>query len=255
MGDEELSSFGQHLEELRRTLLKMFGTILIGMAVAAFFYPTLFQWISAPLHEISTQFLSTHSATANVPPLLILKPTEGLIVALKICFWTGLVATSPLWLWQFLFFLLPALRAEEKRAIVPFMIATLLFFFLGILFSVQVVIPLANHYLAVFNLEMGFNMWSLSHYIDYTFILLFGNGLAFEVAVLLFFLVHYHWASAAMLIEKRKYFIVCAFIFAAIVTPPDVLTQLLLAIPLSLLYEFAILYAKIRSKFFLNKKT
>lgn len=236
MSDDHLSTFWQHIEELRKTLLRVIAIVLIGMAAAACFYPYIFEWISAPIQ----------SAGSEPTPLVILKPTEGIVIAMKVCFWVGLIATSPLWLFQLMLFGLPALKAEEKRGIIPFMVATILFFLLGVAFSYQVTIPLANHYLALFNHSMGVNMWTLSHYIDYSFILMFGNGLAFEVMVILFFLVHYRWVSYATLKEKRKYFIVSAFIFSAIITPPDIMTQLLLAVPLCLLYEVATLYARLR---------
>jgi sec-independent protein translocase protein TatC len=236
MSNEKLSTFWQHIEEFRLTLLKIIAIICIGTAIAACFYPYIFQWLSAPLNDTAS----------NTPSLIILKPTEGIIIAMKVCFWVGLAATSPIWLFQLLLFILPALKSEEKKGILPFLLATILFFFLGVFFSYQVTIPLANHYLMAFNLSMGVNMWTLSHYVDYSFILMFGNGLAFEVTVILFFLVHYGWVTHHTLREKRKYFIVSAFIFSAIITPPDIMTQLLLAIPLTLLYEAAIIYAKLR---------
>lgn len=232
MSNEQNTTFWEHIQELRTTLLKMIIIILLGTTIAACFYPYLFTLIKTPLDTLH-----------GTPKLVILKPTEGIVIALKVSFWTGLITTSPLWLFQFLLFFLPALKSEEKRGIFPLFVALLLFFFIGVTFSYQVTIPLANHYLLLFNENLGVNMWTLGNYIDYTFVLLLGNGLAFEVMVILFFLVHFQWVTQKQLREKRKYFILGAFVFSALITPPDVITQLLLAIPLSLLYEIAILYS------------
>lgn len=236
MNDSIHATFWHHVEELRHTLLRVVAIIVLGMAISACFYSTIFQFITAPVAV----------GEAGVPQLIILKPTEGITIAIKVCFWTGLVGTSPLWLIQLLQFILPALEAREKQGLVPFFLAIIVFFALGGSFSYFVTIPIANHYLALFNNNMGINMWTLSNYIDYSFLLILGNGLAFEIAVILFFLVHYRWISPQTLREKRRYYIVAAFIFSAIITPPDVITQLTLALPLTLLYELAIVYAKLR---------
>lgn len=177
--------------------------------------------------------------------LVIFGPVDGMIATLKISFWVGLVGTSPIWMFLALRFVAPALRAQERWLILPFLLFSLLFIGFGILFAFYVTIPLGNQYLQAFNTSIGSNLWSLSNYLDYTVTLLLANGLAFELCVILLFLVHYRIVSADALASKRRYMIVLAFIIGALLTPPDVLTQFMLAIPLIALYELAILYARI----------
>lgn len=178
--------------------------------------------------------------------LVILSPIEGMITSFKVSLWIGFVATSPLWIYFLLQFILPALNFRERKALCPFLAFSLLFISMGFFFAYYVTIPLANAYFILFNEGIGLNLWSLSNYLDYTLFLLLSNGLAFELGLVLFFLVHLGLLSAETMIEKRRHMIVAAFILGALLTPPDVLTQLMLAIPLIALYEATILYARFR---------
>ncbi len=179
-------------------------------------------------------------------PLIILGPIEGMLTMLKVCFWCAVISTSPLWLFLLLRFISPALEVRHRLLIFPFLGMSLLFLSAGILFGFYITIPIANQYLSFFNQSIGTNLWSLTHYLDYSVFLLLANGLAFELAVILFFLVHYRMISVESLVEKRRHMIVAAFIIGAILTPPDVLTQLMLAIPLIGFYELIILYGRMR---------
>lgn len=179
--------------------------------------------------------------------LMIFGPIDGLTTALKISFWTGLVGTSPLWLLLLLMFVAPALRPREKRLLLPFLVLSLIFMTAGFLFAYFVTIPIGNKYFLAFNAEVGVNLWSLPKYMDYTIVLLLTNGLAFELGVVLLFLIHYGVVSAKTLVAKRRLMIVVAFILGALLTPPDVLTQVMMAALLILLYEMAILYARLQT--------
>jgi sec-independent protein translocase protein TatC len=179
--------------------------------------------------------------------LVIFSPIEGMLIALKVCFWCGVVFTSPLWAFLLLRFILPALRPQEHALIAPFLGLSILFIGLGLLLAYFVTIPIANAYLLAFNASVGVNLWSLSSYLDYTLFLLLANVVAFELAVILFFLVHLKIISAQMMSAKRRHMIVAAFVLGALLTPPDVLTQLMLAIPLIGLYELILVYARLRS--------
>lgn len=180
--------------------------------------------------------------------LALLAPLEGMTIALKICFWVALVGTAPLWMLAALRFISPALHAGEKSLLLPFVIAVFFFLVLGLLFAYQITIPAANQYLYAFNQELGLNLWSLAHYLDYSVILLLANGLAFELGFLLFFLVHIGIISPSTMAAKRRFAIVLAFILGAVLTPPDILTQFLMAIPLIGMYECAILYGRWQKK-------
>lgn len=184
--------------------------------------------------------------TISSEKLMVFGPVEGMSATLKMCFWIGLTGTSPIWLFLILKFILPALNAVQRRIVFPFLMLSLALFSAGVLFAFFVTIPLANRYLELFNQTIGINLWSLANYLDYTGILLLASGLAFEMGVILFFLVHYGVISADGMAAKRRHMIVAAFILGAILTPPDIFTQFLLAIPMIGLYELAILYARVR---------
>jgi sec-independent protein translocase protein TatC len=185
-----------------------------------------------------------------LPPaqLVVLGPLEGMLASLKVSFWVGLVGTSPIWLYFVLQFIMPALHPKEKLLLWPFLILSVLFLTIGGLFAYFVTIPLANIYLQTFNSAIGINLWSLVSYLDYTLTLIMANALACEICLLLLFAVHYGFVSTESLTAKRRHMIVAAFILGAILTPPDVLTQFMLAIPLIALYEMSILYSKIKAK-------
>lgn len=178
--------------------------------------------------------------------LVILSPTEGFLTAFKVSLWSGMLLSAPLWAFLLAQFFIPGLRIHERQLILPFITTSIVFIALGCFLAFTVTIPAANHYLASFNTSIGTNLWSLSHYLNYTLFLMLANGIAFELGAVGAFAVHMGKISAGALIAKRRFAIVGAFVLAAILTPPDVLTQFLLAIPLIGLYEALILYARFR---------
>lgn len=202
-----------------------------------------FEWIDAQTLRLAPK----QAASYEYPlpnRLLILGPLEGMVLTFKVCFWCSLALTSPIWGYFFLQFLLPGLRSGEKALLVPFFAWSGLWMGAGCVLAYYVTIPVANSYLEAFNAPIGQNAWTLTHYVDYTLMLFLGHALAFEMGLLLLCLVHYQWISVDGLISKRRHMIVCAFIIGALLTPPDILTQILMAIPLISLYELAILYGK-----------
>lgn len=295
-------TFWSHVDDLRKALLKVLFTILIGVVISFVFYQPLLNFFVSPLQKIfqhpsglqeeRLEFFRVHNPKqiptpftlpagaeapidggstveqiggktvlispggefnyvkrfAKITPLVILGPLEGLLTAIKISVCTGCVITAPLWGFVLLGFVLPALRHNEKKLLWPFIIVSGIFIFLGFCFAFFVTIPIANQYLLEFNNTMGTNSWSLSNYLNYTLFLLLANGIAFELGAIGIFAIHLRTLSAPQLIAMRRYAILAAFILGAILTPPDILTQLLLAIPLIILYEGLILYARYTNK-------
>lgn len=180
------------------------------------------------------------------PELVVLGPMEGMLIVLKTSLWCGAFLSSPLWLFVLASFFLPGLHTHEKKLIVPFILVSLVFVSIGCLFACFVTIPIANQYLTAFNEGIGTNLWSLENYLNYTLFLLIANGISFEFGVIGIFAVRLQIVSAETLVSHRRLAILGAFIIAALLTPPDVLTQFLLAIPLIALYEALIIYAKLR---------
>lgn len=190
--------------------------------------------------------LTYEKAISNGPSLVVLGPLEGMLIAIKVCLLVGCAVTSPLWMFAVLSFVLPGLRKHEKELVGPFFILSILFISCGLLFAFFITIPLANNYLIEFNKPLGMNLWSLSNYLSYTVFLLIANAIGFELAVIGIFLVRLKILSSRQLISMRRHAIVAAFILGALLTPPDVLTQFLLAIPLIALYEGLVVYARFR---------
>lgn len=194
-----------------------------------------------PGHSLDYQIISSNN-------LLIFGPLDGLVLTLKVCFWMSLALTSPFWGWTLMQFVIPGLRREEKSLMIPFLTGSVLCLALGAAVAYTITLPLSNRYLSAFNATIGLNAWSLNHYIDYTLLLFTGHAVAFELGLILFMLVHLGWSSVQTLVEKRRYMILLAFILGALLTPPDVASQILLAVPLIILYELAILYGKIKNR-------
>lgn len=226
-----------HIEELRHVLYRSLICILAGFLIAFCFYKPLIGFLLGPLPQVD---------------IILVSPVEGMASACKVCFWISLVGTSPLWLYWILQFLAPGLRTTERRLILPFLALSGCFILIGFAFAYLITIPSANAYFLAFNEGIGTNLWSLSHYLDYTLFIFLANGLAFEIAVIGFFLVHLGVLSNQAMRAKRRHFILVAFILAAILTPPDVFSQVMMAIPLIILYEATILYAYIRERWIIQ---
>jgi sec-independent protein translocase protein TatC len=178
--------------------------------------------------------------------LAVLGPLEGMIPIFKLCFWAGLVVSSPVWIYLLLTFIRPALNSAENTLIWPLMCLSFIFMMIGACFGFYVVMPLAIEYFMNFNNTIGFNLWTLSHYLNFTLYLAIASALFFEISVILFILVHYQWILPDMMTAKRRHVIVIAFILGAILTPPDIISQCALAVPFIGLYELAIVYSKLR---------
>lgn len=192
--------------------------------------------------------LTITTYTKPTRDLIVLGPLDGMSIALKTAFWVGLILTAPLWAFCIARFVIPALRIGERRVAALFVLVSAAFMAFGALFAYYMTIPIANAYLAQFNAAIGQNWWTLRNYLDYTFFLVGANALAFECGAVGMFAVHFGVITADFLIRNRRIAIVMAFIVGALLTPPDVATQVMMAIPLMALYETVILYAKVRER-------
>lgn len=297
---EVYALFWDHVEELRRTFIRVLLVIAFGVALSFYFYEYTLSFLTLPLVPQSvpslqeerleqfriantSQILQTYilphdanlaaelpqeierinAATYLIPPgssllfakpipsspsLTVLGPLEGMFAALKASVWIGAAATSPIWIFILFQFIFPALRQEEKRLIWPFIISSFACMAAGCTFALTVAIPFANAYLKAFNEAIGANIWTLTNYLDYTLFLILANSLAFELCAIGIFAVRLGMVTAEGLAAKRRLAIVIAFIIGALLTPPDVVTQIMLAIPLIVLYEAVIIYARLRKK-------
>ncbi|MFN0064858.1 MAG: twin-arginine translocase subunit TatC [Chlamydiales bacterium] len=179
-------------------------------------------------------------------PFLLLSPLEGFLSSLKLSFWTGFLGTSPIWLLLIARFCLPALYPREKRILWLCLPLFLLFLLGGMSFGYFITLPLVTRFFQEFT-TIGHPSWALAQTLDFTLGLLLAHGLSFECFALLFVLVYFNIVKPYHLAKGRRYVVVGIFILAAIFTPPDVLSQLLLAGPLIVLFEGILLFGKLRS--------
>lgn len=226
MSDEIHASFWEHLEELRGVLARSLLVILAGLAVSFYYHRELLDLL----------FLNPEST------FYLFSPVEGFIAIFRLSFWIGLLGTSPYWMLSLLCFLQPALRDRERSWIPLFFALSFAFISLGVLICHYITLPLASSYLFTFNQSVGLNMWGFSAYLDFVLMLFFSHGIAFELGAILLFLIHKGLITSDQLRTKRRQAIVASLVIGALLTPPDVLTQLAIAIPLMGFYELAILY-------------
>jgi sec-independent protein translocase protein TatC len=176
--------------------------------------------------------------------LVFIAPTEAFFVNLKVAFYAGLFLSVPLLLFQVWKFVAPGLYEHERRYSFPFLIISTILFLLGAIFAYVVILPIALHFL----ISQGGELWqpniTLSNYLSFCMRLILAAGLVFEFPVLMYFLAKVGVVTPAFLVKNRKYAVLAAFVIAAILTPPDVFSQVLLAVPLLLLFEVSIFVAK-----------
>lgn len=235
MSDEEgLLPIWDHLEELRSVLIK---------SLIALFSTTLLLFLfSSPIVDL---------LLATVPQgtvLVALSPQEGLVSIFRLSLWLGFLLASPYIAIQWLKFIKPALRVQEKNLIPAFLLLSALFMGAGLLVGFFFTVPLSNVTLSTYNQSLGSNLWSMAQYIDYVWILLLAHALAFEIGALFLFLIHLNVLSSETLKQKRRQAFVACLIVGAILTPPDIISQVAIALPLYLFYELAILYGSITSR-------
>lgn len=233
MSEEIHASFWEHLEELRWVFIRALLAILIGLAISFYFS-----------HDL-IQFMLSQVPNAKV---FLFSPIEGFIAVFRLSFWLGLLGTSPYWIFALIRFLKPALRENERSWLPGFFLLSGIFIALGFMLCVNVTLPLATQYLFEFNQTIGVNLWGFSSFLDFALMLLFSHGAAFEIGAVLFFLIHVRVLDGEMLAKKRRHAIVTSLVIGALLTPPDVLTQVCVALPLIVFYELAIFYSKLRRK-------
>lgn len=245
-GDEE-KPFLDHLEDLRKMIVRIAMTLLVSTLVTFCFYGQLFEIIKYPLW--ATGVIKTPEELKNM--LQILSPQEGFLMVMNLSLIAAVILAFPLLLFFLLQFILPGLKPAEKKAIFPAIGIGAGLFLLGACFAFYVVLPKALEFFYSFNEGLGMsNGWRLDAYVKFAtrFILLF--GVAFELPVIVMVLVKLDFLNYKLMSTTRSYAIIAIAIFAAIVTPtPDPFTMLVLAGPLYVLYETCIWLA-----YFMEKK-
>ena len=235
-------TFWEHLDELRSRLLRMLIAFAIGGGVAWYFRETLMLWLTTPLIRAWTE------GGVEKPKLILGGPAAAFLSYLKLSLMGGGLLASPIMFYQLWAFIAPGLYSREKRFALPFVVCSTGLFALGAYFGWRVAFPLAFGYLLQFGGTIGSENFGISientipitDYIGFVARMLLAFGATFELPVVVFFLSVAKLIDHTHLIRFARYFAVIAFLLAAILTPPDVLSQFLLAVPLCLLYTLSI---------------
>lgn len=236
--DEKKLPLTSHLQELRKCLVLSFIAVGAGFVICYAFAQPLFDILSQPLLKIMPSGSS----------LIFTSVAEAFFTYMKVAFIAGIILASPFVLYQVWSFVAPGLYPHEKQYAIPFVAAGSFFFILGILFAYFVAIPVGFEFLLGYATDFIKPMPSMKEYLSFSIKFLLAFGLVFELPVVLVLLARVGVVDAKMLGRSRKYAILLIFIFAAIITPPDIISQVLMAIPLMGLYELSILLAKIFGK-------
>ena len=228
------SPFIEHLIELRKRLMVACLVTVVGMGVAYFFKEHVFYFLTSPLTE-----------NTNAPQTLIFTGVPELFFTyLKMSFFCGLFVGLPIILWEIWSFIAPGLYDHERRVVGPFIAVTPLLFYAGGAFMYYIVLPLAMDFFLMFQTENITALPSVKEYLAFLIKMLFAFGLAFELPVLLLLLMKFGVVSLQTIKGFRRYAIVFIFIASALLTPSDPMSQVVLALPLVILYELSILMAK-----------
>ena len=230
MSDPADAPLIEHLIELRARLMRaLLGLGLVLLALLPF-SRRIYAAIAEPL-------------MANLPAgqtLIAINPAGAFFAPLKLTLFAALFLGVPWLLYQAWAFVAPALYAREKRLAMPLLCSAVVLFYAGCAFAYFLVLPAVFHFLASFRPDVIALTPDAGAYLDFVVAIFFAFGLSFELPVAMVILVALGWVSPAQLKELRGYAVVGIFILAAVVTPPDVVSQLMLAIPMCLLYELGI---------------
>ena len=238
MREDEKLPFTSHLEELRKRLITCFIAVGVGFVVSFGFKERLFNILVHPLIKVMK----------DGETLIYTGLPEAFFTYLKVAFLTGLIVASPIILYQFWMFVAPGLYKTERRMMAPVVLLSSLFFIGGALFGYFVVFPWGFKFFLGFATDTIRPLPSMREYFGFSAKLLLAFGLVFELPIVLTFLAKLGIVSVEFLKKNRKYAILIFFTGAAILTPPDVITQIMMALPLMALYEISIIGAKLFGK-------
>ncbi len=224
------SGLVEHLIELRARLMRALiglGVVLLGLMP---FSRQIYTWLAGPLI----------SQLPNGQSMIAINPAGAFFAPLKLTFFVALFISVPWLLFQLWSFVAPGLYAREKRLAVPLLFSSVLLFYIGCAFAYFLVLPAVFHFLTTFRPDVIAITPDANAYLDFVLAIFFAFGSSFELPVAMVILTLLGWISPQQFKEGRGYAIVGIFVLAAVLTPPDVVSQLMLAIPMCLLYELGI---------------
>ena len=238
-------SFAQHFGELKSRIVKILAVFAVSFIVAYIFKEHLFNILAQPLLNIfedNQHFIFTHLA-------------EAFFVYLKLAFWAALFITIPFALIQVYLFIAPGLYKTEKRFVIPTFTFSVILFYAGISFVYIYLMPKAWEFFLSFsnsNIDIALQA-KISEYFNFSLQLMLAFGLAFQLPIILLVLAKADLITVKTLINGRKYAIILMAVVSALLTPPDLISQIALIIPLTVMYEITILLLKLNKNSKLEK--
>ena len=233
--DAPQSRLIDHLIELRSRLMRAVIGLVIVLVALLPFANRLYAWLAEPL-------------LAKLPAggrLIATGVASPFFAPVKLAFFAALFATMPWLLYQAWAFVAPGLYQREKRLATPLLVSSVLLFYSGCAFAYFVVLPAVFGFLTKVTPEGVAMMTDIQAYLDFVLVIFLAFGASFELPVALVILVLLGWVTPKQLREWRGYAVVGIFVVAAVITPPDVVSQLLLAVPMMILYEAGIIAARL----------
>ena len=224
-----------HIADLRKRLTISTITVVVMFFACFSFYEPILEWMMAPVK---------HALPAGTS-MIAVEIQETFFTAMKVAFFAGFIISLPVIFWQLWLFLAPGLYDHEKKLVVPFVFFATLMFLLGASFAYYIVVPVGFDFLIAFGNSVVSVLPSIGKYVGFFTKLLIGFGIAFELPVITFFLAKIGIVNDQMLKDFFRYAVVLIFIISAILTPPDVISQVLMAAPLLILYGVSIYIAKV----------
>lgn len=235
---EDKTPFTEHLTELRNRLVYSFIAVGIGFVLCYFFKEKLFRILTSPL--ISVMGEDARMIFTGLP--------EAFFTYLKVALLGGIILATPVLFYQFWMFVSPGLYRKEKKFLIPVIFLSLVFFAAGSSFGYFVVFPYGFEFFLGFSTETIQAMPSMKEYLSFAAKMLLAFGLVFELPLVLTFMARMGLVSVDFLKKNRKFALLIFFGGAALITPPDVITQTMMAIPLIILYEISIIGARVFQK-------
>ena len=230
-----LADLKPHIADLQKRLIISCAALFIAFFACFSVYEPILEWMMFPIEKV----------LAPGSQMVAIEVQETFFTALKVAFFSAFLLTLPIIFWQMWLFLAPGLYDNEKKLVLPFVLGATIMFLVGASFAYYVVVPFGFEFLVNFGNSVVSVMPSIGKYVSFFTKLLFGFGIAFELPVFTFFLAVIGVVTDRTLKDFFKYAVVLIFIASALLTPPDILTQFLMAGPLILLYGVSIYIAKI----------
>ena len=228
-------SFLSHLFELRDRVIKSALAIIVVFVCLVYWAPDIFHLFAQPLLK----------ALPAGGKMIVTDVTGSFFVPMKVTMLVAFLIALPVVMYQLWAFITPGLYLHERKLILPLVISSYSLFIIGMAFAYFLVFPTVFNFIASYNAPLGAEMSTdIDNYLSFAMTTFLAFGITFEVPVVVVVLVRMGMVPLAKLKEIRPYVIVGAFVISAVVTPPDVLSQLLLAVPMTLLYELGLLIAR-----------